>query len=242
MVGANHPAPGVVVPRRRFDLGVEQRTVAEAVLLDDGLEMYTDLFARCVARRRDGAHLLEHRHVDVGLDVAHQAGVTVPVPRAAEAAGLVDEPESLDPRLAQLGAHDHAGEPCADDYHVDLVNDGVPRRVLRERVGEVVGESLVVGEVDREASGASNASGALGLVLRVHRVGVERRDLVARRFHQQLYTRSAFVAKSLSRSAGSRPAVSASKVEYRSSNVPCVESTGKLLAKKQRSIPKTSTA
>ena len=39
-----------------------------------------------VALRRDVLHLLEHRHVAVRLDVAHDPGIAVPVPRPADAA------------------------------------------------------------------------------------------------------------------------------------------------------------
>ena len=81
----------------------------------DRVEVPADLVAGRVARRGDVVHLLEHRHVDVGLDVAQHAGVAVPVPGPADPAGLVDQPDPLHARLAQLRAEDHAARPGADD-------------------------------------------------------------------------------------------------------------------------------
>jgi hypothetical protein len=74
---------------------------------------------------RDAVELLQHREVDVRLDVAHHPGVAVPVPGAADAAGLVDDADPLDAGLAQLGAGEDPGDPAAHDHHVDLVGHGL---------------------------------------------------------------------------------------------------------------------
>ena len=129
-VGADHPARGALVPRARLDAGVEQRVVDEAVLRGDAVEVTADLVTGRVPRRRDVVHLLQHRHVDVGLDVTHHAGVAVPVPGAPDAPGLVDQHDLPQTGVAQLGPDDHAGHPGADDGDVDVLGD---RLALGER-------------------------------------------------------------------------------------------------------------
>ena len=48
------------------------------------LEVEPDLFAEGVALARHVAEFFEHGQIDVGLDVAHDARVAVPVPGAAD--------------------------------------------------------------------------------------------------------------------------------------------------------------
>ena len=59
--------------------------IDEIESLRDRLDVLADLLALRVALLRDVLHLLEHRHVAVRLDVAHDARVAVPVPGAADA-------------------------------------------------------------------------------------------------------------------------------------------------------------
>src|SRR5262245_30139196 len=105
-VGVEDPAPFALVPFALHDAGVEQRVVLQAELLADRVEIEADLLAERVASGGDVAHLLEHRHVDVRLDVAHDARVPVPVPGAADPAGLVDQADVVDAGVAQLRAGD----------------------------------------------------------------------------------------------------------------------------------------
>ncbi len=51
------------------------------------------------------------------------ARVLVPVPGAADPAGLVEEADALEPGLAQVGAGHDAGDPRPDDDDVHLVDD-----------------------------------------------------------------------------------------------------------------------
>ena len=102
-IGVDEPAALVLLPLGAGHAGVEQRVVLEAVALGDPLEVAADLLARGVAPGGDVVELLEHRDVHVRLDVAHDAGVAVPVPGAADAARLVDDADPLDARLAQVG-------------------------------------------------------------------------------------------------------------------------------------------
>jgi len=78
---------------------------------------------------RDGhvLELFEQRKVDVGLDVAGQARVAVPVPGAAEVAALLEDAEVLHPALAQARPGQEAAEAAADQRQVDLVGEGLAR-------------------------------------------------------------------------------------------------------------------
>ena len=75
--------------------------------------------------RWNGAELLEQGHVDVGLDVALDARVAVPVPGPAEVSGRFHDPEVADPGLLEAHAHQHAVEAAADDQDGGLLVDGV---------------------------------------------------------------------------------------------------------------------
>ena len=55
------------------------------------------------------------------LDVTRRPRVAVPVPGAAEVAGLVDHPERVDAGLAQVRSRQHPAEPGPNDRDVDLV-------------------------------------------------------------------------------------------------------------------------
>ena len=74
----------------------------------------------------DVPELLEHRHVDVRLDVAHHPWIAVPVPGAPDATGQVDDPDPLHAGLAEAGAGKHPGDPPADDDGIDVVGHRFP--------------------------------------------------------------------------------------------------------------------
>ena len=101
-VGVDAPARFLLAPFGAGHPGVEERVVDQVEVLGHRLEVLPDLFAEGVALARDVAELLEHGEVDVRLDVAHDAGVAVPVPGAADAAGLVDDANAFDAGLAQV--------------------------------------------------------------------------------------------------------------------------------------------
>ena len=103
-VGADPPATTVLAPLGLGHPGVEQGVRHEVEFVGDRLEVVEDLRAGGIAPRRNVAQLLEHRDVDVRLDVAHHARVAVPVPGASHAARLVDDPDALHPRLAEVDA------------------------------------------------------------------------------------------------------------------------------------------
>ena len=70
---------------------MEQGTIGEVEPVGDRLEVVQDLIAERIPVGGDVVELLEHREVDVRLDVAHHARVAVPVPGSADAARLVED-------------------------------------------------------------------------------------------------------------------------------------------------------
>ena len=131
-----------------------------------------DLLAERVTPGGDVVELLEHRHVDVRLDVAHHPGVPVPVPGAPDAARLVDDADPLDAGLAELGAGEHPGDPPAHDHDVDLVDDRVALDERRERVVTVAGEVLVGPQVADVGAAGDQPLVAFGEVLGTDGFGV----------------------------------------------------------------------
>ena len=105
--------------------GVEEGVVHQVVPVGDGLEMVADLLAEGVATGGNVIELLEHGEVDIRLDVAHHARIAVPVPGTPDAPGLVDDTDPLDAGLSEVGAGEHASDPTAHNYDVDVVGDRI---------------------------------------------------------------------------------------------------------------------
>ena len=122
---------------------------------------------------RHVAELFEQRQIRVGLDVAGDARVAVPVPGAAEVARRIDHADVLDARLAQPRARQQAAEAAADHHHLDLVRE---RRAREARLGvgivEVVGEAALHLDVLRVAV-VAQALVALLAIAGAQRVRVE---------------------------------------------------------------------
>ncbi len=127
-VGPDRPPGRVLVPFGPGHPGVEQGVGVEVEPIGHRLEVAPDLIAEGIAPGRDVVELLEHRHVDVGLDVAHHARIAVPVPGASDATGLVDDADPFDAGLAEVGAGQNPGDPPAHDDHIDLVGRPGPAR------------------------------------------------------------------------------------------------------------------
>ena len=162
----------VLVPFGPGHPGVEQGVVHEVEPVGDRLEVAPDLLAEGVAPGGDVVELLEHREVDVRLDVAHHARVAVPVPGAPDATRLVDDADPLDPGLAELGAGQDPGDPPAHDHDVDLVGDRVALDERGERVVAVAGEVLVGPQVADLGAAGDQPLVALGQVLGADGLGV----------------------------------------------------------------------
>ena len=179
-VGPNDPAPVAVVPTHLGDLGLEARVAVQIEVVADGLAVGQDLRGLRVLLPRDVADLLEQRQVDVRLDVTGGTGIAVPVPRAAEVAALLDDPDVVDAGLAQSRPGEQASEAAADDQHLDLVEQRLAFDRLDVRIVDVV--PVLPGDLDvlLVAVGAEPLV-AFGAVLLAQRVGVELVDPGAHR-------------------------------------------------------------
>ena len=139
-VRPDDPPGGLSVPRELLDLGGEQRPPVEVELPGDALGMGEDLRGERVLHRRHVTGLLEEREVDHRRRVTHRTRVAIPVPGASHVAAALDEPEIVDPGLAQASTGDEPGEAAADDRHGHLLADSGSILPLHVRVVEQVGE------------------------------------------------------------------------------------------------------
>ena len=125
-VGCRHrPAVGALVEGGAIDAGIELNVGAQIKAVGDVVGVFQDLGLRRVALA-PVPFLLQFFGERIGilhaLDVAARAGITVPVPGAADVAALlVDADRKTLP--AQPVQHIHAGKACAD--HDDIVGLGV---------------------------------------------------------------------------------------------------------------------
>jgi hypothetical protein len=142
-VCAHGPTRPATVPGQALDLGVEQGVVVEAEMPADAPAVRQDLRRMRVLLGRPMAGLLEQRHVDHGRGVTLRAGVTVPVPGAAEITALLDDAHVLHAGLDQARSGHQPGESAADEGEGDVI--GLRSARLDWRVGIV--------EVAREQAG-----------------------------------------------------------------------------------------
>ena len=143
VVGADLPSGRFLVPLGPGHSGMEKGVVFEVETVGDRLEVASDLLAERVAAGGDVIELLEHREVDVRLDVAHHARVAVPIPGSPDAARLVDDADPLEAGFAEVGAGEDPGDPPAHDDDINFVGDRVATGDRCERVVTVAGEVLV---------------------------------------------------------------------------------------------------
>src|SRR3954469_23047680 len=80
-----------------------------------------DLVALGVLLGGDVPQLLEQRHVHVGLDVARDARIPIPVPRTPDVGSLVDQPDALHTEFAQPGPDKKSAESGADNRDVNVI-------------------------------------------------------------------------------------------------------------------------
>ena len=132
-------------------------------MLADATRMRADLVAEAVLLLGDVAGLFQQRQVDVAFDVALSAGISIPVPGAAEVAALLDDADILDPGLAQTRRGQEAAEAAADDHHVDRVGERLAGEAgLDVRIVDIVAEvggDLDVLVIGRRGAAAGRARG-----------------------------------------------------------------------------------
>ena len=117
-VGVHGPDAGDLVERRVGHRGLQRDVIAQVVAVDDAVEVLEDLgladelgLPRCLRVQVAVERVL----VDEPLGVRQRAGVLVPVPGAADPAGLVDGHGVEAEIVAQLVQHVDATESGADD-------------------------------------------------------------------------------------------------------------------------------
>jgi len=113
--GGDPPAQGVLVPLGPGEIGLEERMGVQVERAGQQPRVLEDLRRAGVALGRHVARLFEERQVDVGLNVAHAAWVTIPVPGATEVPGLFDDPEIGDSVLDEVDRREHPGEATSHD-------------------------------------------------------------------------------------------------------------------------------
>lgn len=116
-------------------------------MLGDPAAVSPDLGTLGVLLGGDVTEFLEQRHVDIGLDVAGDFGIAVPVPGSADVGGLIDQPHVVHTELLAPGPDQQPAEAGA--HHGDV--DGVVNRVSAEvRVGPGVLAELAESTGDRD--------------------------------------------------------------------------------------------
>src|SRR4051812_5517998 len=113
--------------------------------------------------------------VDVRLDVAHRAGIPVPIPRAPEVAAFLDHPDVADTGLAQTSGGEQSAEAATDHDDVDVVEQRVAFGAGDVGVVDIVGE-LTDDLAVLLVAVFTEALVALFSVLGPQRVRIERRD------------------------------------------------------------------
>ena len=134
-VRRDDPVPIDVVPHRGRHRRLEDGELVEVVATGDGLAVGEDLRALGVVLGRHVLHLVEQRQVVVGDDVAGDARIAVPVPRAADVGAPLDDADALDAPLAQPCRRQQGREPATDEEHLDVVRDGALVARARRRTG-----------------------------------------------------------------------------------------------------------
>jgi len=148
---------------------MKERVFHEIEFIGDRLEVGKDLVPKRVSVLRDVVEFLQHRQVDVGLDVAHQAGISVPVPGPADSACLIDDPDPANPPLAQLGRCHDSSHPTTDDHDIDGLGQGITVPVLGKWITPVARRVGLGAEIKELGSTVDEALVSLLQVLRAHR-------------------------------------------------------------------------
>ena len=128
------PAFRGLVPIRRRDLGAKADVAPQIVSVGDEAEIAQDFRLRGVFLRPLPRALqfgIERVAVIDGLNVAARAGIAVPVPGAADVAGLLDH-HRREAGLAQAMQEIEAGKSGADHGDIDLLRRAAVGR-LEER-------------------------------------------------------------------------------------------------------------
>src|SRR6202000_1091662 len=94
---------------------------------------------------RGVVQLLEQGKVDVRLDIAHEAGITVPIPSAPEIPTVLTHADIREPGFAQAGTGQEAAKTAARDNHLHMIIDGGACNIRRPRVLAEIREFSMAG-------------------------------------------------------------------------------------------------
>ena len=100
---------------------MEERIVVEPVLIADPPAVLEDLRRVRILLRGHVAGFFQERHIDEGGGIAHGAGITVPVPGAAEIAPLLDDADVFHALLHKPRPRHQACVTAADERHRHVV-------------------------------------------------------------------------------------------------------------------------
>ena len=157
-----------------MDIGLQARIAIQVVVLGDALAVREDLGSLGVFVRGDVAELLQQRDVHIGLDVAGDPRIPIPIPRAAHIGRSVDQSHTFDAELAQPRSRQQPPEARPDDGHVDLVGQRLARELpIGPGVIGELGELTRDLHVLRDAVGAQSPCPLFGVLL-PQRINVER--------------------------------------------------------------------
>ena len=162
------------LPTDFLHFGLQAGVAVQVEVFGDATAVRPNLGTLGVLLGRDVAELFEQRHIDVGLDVAGDSRVAIPVPGTADVGGLVDQPHILDAELLAPRANQQAAEAGADDRDVHKIGDGVAAEVwVGPRILAELAECAGYLDILRDAVGAQASLAFFG-VLRAQRIGIER--------------------------------------------------------------------
>ncbi len=177
-VGLDQPARLLLLPCHPRDDGLKQRALIEAEVTADAAGVLVDLRRPRVFAHRYVAGLFQERQVDVALGIARRAGITIPVPGAAEVGGLFHDAEIVNAGFAQTRATEQPAKAAADDEHLGLLADGLARKSgIGPGVVEIAAEAAGHFDILRLAFGTHTAI-ALVAIARAECGNVDRRIAV----------------------------------------------------------------
>ena len=153
--------------------GLHQRVVVEIIVSRDVAAVFQDLRSERVFVLRHVAEFFEQRQIAVRFHVAHRAGITVPVPGAAEVACILDHAYAFVSGFAQPRAHHQAAETATDYRKLDVVEHRIALEArLDIGIFDVMRELCLDLDVLRIAVRAQTFV-ALAEVFRFQAVGIE---------------------------------------------------------------------
>ncbi|MFK4487387.1 hypothetical protein ABIA45_002465 [Bradyrhizobium sp. USDA 336] len=148
----------MLLPRHPRDNGLKQRALVQPEMTADAARVLVDLRRPGIFADRHVTGLFQQRQVDIALGIAGGAGITIPVPGAAEVGGLFHDTKIRDAGLAQSRATQQAAEATADDEHFGRFADGRARKSgIGPGVVEITAELARNLDILRLALGAQTA-------------------------------------------------------------------------------------